>query len=382
MLEKKQELNRKRLSHGQRPEILVDITRMDIAGGFGQICTNFAPRLVKSQVEWANFIFLVKPERVGAFDGLAFDNLSDSTGHIRYAAVGDKEKVLSFLLPKVDLWHATDQDFRYRRHSQGCLQLMTVHDLNFLYEKSPAKQKRYLRRLQRRLDGSDYLTAISKFTANDVETHLHLRGKSIEVIPNGIEDIRFLKPSRPDFDNGQPFFFTIGQVRAKKNFHVLVAMMKDFPDHRLYICGDDRYPYAETVRAEIERHGLQDRVLMSGKIRMDEKVWLYAHCEAFLFPSFAEGFGLPVLEAMLFGKPVFASKATSLPEVCGPYAVLWDNYEPHYLSHSIRDGLERFFSHPEIIQEEISYALGFSYETYTQRYLDLYHRILFGEGFL
>lgn len=371
MLEKQQEANRRRLKNGQKPRILVDITRMDIPGGFGQICSNFAPRLAQSQIDWARFVFLVKPERVGVFD--------KEGSPIEYVAVGEKEKFLPFLLPKVDLWHATDQDFRYRRHSRDCLQLMTVHDLNFLYEKTPDKQKRYRKRLQKRISGSDYITAISEFTASDIRCHIHLAGKPLEIIPNGIEDVRFHQQSRPQFDNGQAFFFTIGQVRAKKNFHVLVEMMKDFPKHRLYICGDDQYSYADKVRSEIEKHGLQDRVLLTGKISMQEKVWLYAHCEAFLFPSYAEGFGLPVLEAMLFGKPVFASNATSLPEVCGPYAVLWNDYEPGYLSRSLSDGLERFASQPQIAQDEMEYALQFSYETYTKRYLELYRRVLLGD---
>lgn len=380
MLEKKQEANRRRLKNGQRPKILVDITRMDIPGGFGQICSNFAPRLAQSPIDWARFVFLVKPERVGVFDNLISEGtISKEISPVGYVAVGEKEKLFPFLLPKVDLWHATDQDFRYRRNFKDCIQLMTVHDLNFLYEKTPAKQKRYQKRLQRRINHSDYLTAISQFTASDVCSHIQLQGKTLEVIPNGIEDIRLHQQNRPGFDNGQAFFFTIGQVRAKKNFHVLVEMMKDFPCHRLYICGDDQYPYADMVRSEIEKHGLQDRVLLTGKISRQEKVWLYAHCEAFLFPSYAEGFGLPVLEAMLFGKPVFASNATSLPEVCGPYAVLWNSYEPGYLSRSLADGLERFASQPQIAQEEMEYALQFSYETYTHRYLELYRRVLLGE---
>lgn len=350
-----------------KPIIVVDFSRMDIAGGFGQICTNFAPRLAQSHIPWARFIFLVPPGHHGAFGD-----------HIGYHTVSPREKLFPILLPKADLWHATDQDFRYRRHGRHCLQLLTVHDLNFLYEKPPFKQKRYRHRLQSRIDASDYLTAISEFTAGDMRRHIDLKGKDIEIIPNGIEDISGLPGSRPAFDNGQEFFFTIGQVRPKKNFHVLVEMMKKFPQYRLYICGDDRHPYADTVRAEIERCGLQEQVVLTGQISRNEKVWLYRHCTAFLFPSFAEGFGLPVLEAMLFAKPVFASNATSLPEVCGPYAVLWENYRADYLARSLQDGLQSFASRPETGRKEQQYALSFTYERYTERYLNLYARILSG----
>lgn len=352
----------------RKKTILIDFTRIDIAGGFGQICANFAPRLAQAAPDWADFIFLVPEKHAGAYGS-----------HIRYAVAREKEKILPFLLPKTDLWHATDQDFRYRRHAKGCRQLLTVHDLNFLYEKTPLKQKRYLHRIQKRVNGSDYLTAISRFTESDLRSHIDLKGKEIEVIPNGIEDITHMKAHKPAFADNRPFFFTIGQVRPKKNFHVLVEMMKAFPDYRLYICGDAEHPYAEKVREEISRHGLQERVLLCGRIGQSEKVWLYNHCQAFLFPSFAEGFGLPVLEAMLFSKPVFASKSTSLPEVCGPYATLWENYRADYLAQSIRNGMEGFASRPDVAKAEKRYALSFSYDRYTERYLDLYRRILFGK---
>lgn len=352
----------------RKKTILVDFTRIGIAGGFGQICANFAPRLAKAESDLFRFVFLVKRGLSGSFGN-----------KVGYAEVSEKEKLLPFLLPEADLWHATDQDFRYRRHAKGCKQLLTVHDLNFRYEKTPLKQKRYLRRLQSRVDGSDYLTAISHFTRNDIEAHIDLKGKRVEVIQNGIEDLSALRPQRPAFDNQAPFFFTIGQVRPKKNFHVLVEMMKAFPEHRLYICGPDNHPYAEKVREEIARCQLQDRVLLTGQISPDEKAWLYARCEAFLFPSFAEGFGLPVLEAMQFGKPVFASNSTSLPEVCGPYATLWNNYQPAYLARSVKDGMERFAADPRIARDERDYALSFNYDRYTERYMELYQEILFGE---
>jgi len=59
-----------------------------------------------------------------------------------------------------------------------------------------------------------------------------------------------------------------------------------------------------------------------------QKAWLLANCKAFLFPSLLEGFGLPPIEAMYFGKPVVVARRTSLPEVCGDRAVYWDQFEP------------------------------------------------------
>ena len=63
---------------------------------------------------------------------------------------------------------------------------------------------------------------------------------------------------------------------------------------------------------------MADRVIIAGPVSADDKNWYYANCEAFAFPSLAEGFGLPVIEAMNHGKPVFLSRLTALPEWVAP----------------------------------------------------------------
>jgi glycosyltransferase involved in cell wall biosynthesis len=70
-----------------------------------------------------------------------------------------------------------------------------------------------------------------------------------------------------------------------------------------------------------------------------EKAWLYAHCEGFLFPSIAEGFGLPPIEAMHFGKPVFLSRLTSLPEVGGAAAHYFDSFDGAAMRAVVEAGL-------------------------------------------
>ena len=60
-----------------------------------------------------------------------------------------------------------------------------------------------------------------------------------------------------------------------------------------------------------------DDVILTGYVSDDELIWLYRHCFANLYPSFFEGFGLPILEAMQFGAPTFASKSSSIPEILG-----------------------------------------------------------------
>ena len=97
--------------------------------------------------------------------------------------------------------------------------------------------------------------------------------------------------------------------------------------------------------------------------------------EAFLFPSEGEGFGLPVVEAMQFGKAVFAANRTSLPEVCNGHAIMWEHLDTESMVQSIREHLPDFYKDEERLTRMKEHAASFSYEKHIQAYLDLYREL-------
>jgi len=152
--------------------------------------------------------------------------------------------------------------------------------------------------------------------------------------------------------------------------------MKHFPNHHLIIAGNNQTDYGSEILHEINKLGLNDRVILPGKINAEEKQWLYAHCEAFLFPSLAEGFGMPVIEAMKTGSPVFLSQYTSLPEIGGPLAFYFHKFEPEDMAQTINSGLEKVNQNPEHFSEEIKhYANKFNWQNCVSQYIELYNSI-------
>lgn len=103
---------------------------------------------------------------------------------------------------------------------------------------------------------------------------------------------------------------------------------------------------------------------------------MYAHCEAFLFPSLFEGFGLPVLEAMRFNAKVFSSRFTSLPEVCKNHATYFDSYVPEEMAATIKEGIAQWSKNSEEAKAAREYSLGYTYSKYTQTYINLYKKML------
>ena len=110
--------------------------------------------------------------------------------------------------------------------------------------------------------------------------------------------------------------------------------MKFLPEYDLYICGKDSFQYADEIRTQIKEKAVGN-VFVTGMIEQTEKIWLYRNCQAFLFPSRGEGFGLPVIEAMQFGKAVFISNYTCLPEISNGFAFIWEKLEPEAMAKSI-----------------------------------------------
>ena len=150
--------------------------------------------------------------------------------------------------------------------------------------------------------------------------------------------------------------------------------MRHFPEYDLYICGDAHFAYAEEVRNLIRENQLTN-VFLTDVISQSEKIWLYRNCEAFLFPSEGEGFGLPVVEAMQFGKAVFAANRTSLPEVCNGHALSCGNIWIQNLWWKVSGSIYLIFIKIRNAWKIKGHAASFSYEKHIQAYLDLYREL-------
>jgi glycosyltransferase involved in cell wall biosynthesis len=259
--------------------------------------------------------------------------------------------------------------------------VLNILDLNFLHEgKSPAKARQRLRRLQAKVDRANAILAISQFTADEVRTHLDTGDKPVHVVYLGVESSAPRDATRPSFLPPGAFLFTIGDISPKKNFGVLIDLAEHLPEYRLVVAGRKTSGYARAMQQEISRRGLQHQILMPGEVSDDQRQWLYQHCTAFLFPSLAEGFGLPVLEAMMRGRPVFMSDRTSLPEIGGPLGFYWHTFEPLAMADMCRQGLRFVQDRPEYSHQLRRHAEQFSWQRTAQQYLAIYQELSGGRA--
>jgi glycosyltransferase involved in cell wall biosynthesis len=161
-------------------------------------------------------------------------------------------------------------------------------------------------------------------------------------------------------------------MAPSKNIEAMLAMAAAWPAKPIVLAGA-----TSSYTGEVQRM-VAERKLSNVTVRLDldeaEKAWLYAHCEGFVFPSLAEGFGLPPIEAMHFGKPVFLSRLTSLPEVGGDVANYFDSFEAAAMRAVIEKGLAAHQRRgPDAL---VRHARSFSWARCAEAYLALYLRLL------
>ncbi|MDX1911999.1 MAG: glycosyltransferase [Saprospiraceae bacterium] len=172
-----------------------------------------------------------------------------------------------------------------------------------------------------------------------------------------------------------PFLFSIG-IHPKKNYHVLMPILAENKGYQWIIAGPDSRGYRAKIEQEAQRWGVADRINFCGPVGNEEKRNYYEQCSALLFPSLSEGFGLPVVEAMSLGKPVFLSDRTSLPEIGGKEAYYFSDFEPENLCKTFREGMQQFEKDPDKPARMIAWANQFSWEKAADQYLEFYQQLL------
>lgn len=354
-------------SNRQKFKILIDLDRLkDINNGLGQVALNIGNVLKNKVVADMEFTFLVPKQYVGYFgDGVAYKTTS----------LG--RRFFPSLYPKYDLWYTIHQDCSFFPGSRSTPFVMTINDLNFLGEKSPAKAERRLKSLQKIVNRASRLTAISEYSASIIRKHLEIGNIPLDIIYDGVEVFEYPDTKKPTYVPEGKILFSVGVVREKKNLMVLLPFLKNLPEeYVLVIAGNKNSQYALDIEQKVKDLGLGHRVVLPGLISDEDKYWLFSNCEAVLFPSKFEGMGFPPIEAMRSGKPVFASTFSSIPEVCGNMAYYWHDFDPVQMTQVFNTRMKEYYSNPQMSDKLKQYSLRYTWENSIEIYLNLFREVL------
>ena len=288
---------------------------------------------------------------------------------------------------KLDLFHSPD--FVLPPIQGNIPTLLTVHDLSFVHYPetfTPALVNYLNKVVPWSVARASHILADSEATRQDLIQLWQVDPAKITVLYSGVNrdfhpitDKKELKAARQKYGLGDaPYLLSVSTIQPRKNFQRLIRAFKPIAAnsaHNLIIAGGKGWLYDE-VLAEVEKQGLNGRVLFTGFVDDADLPALYTGAALFLFPSLYEGFGLPILEAMACGTPVVSSNASCLPEVVGQAGRLLSPMDEAGWTAVMQDLLDDPVERAEMVAAGFMQARQFSWSRAGRQLLALYQEMI------
>jgi glycosyltransferase involved in cell wall biosynthesis len=261
-------------------------------------------------------------------------------------------------------------------------QVTTIHDLVFKrYPESGLLAKGVEVVVPLAARRSTRIVTDSDASKSDLMRFLDVAGEKVDVAPLGpglpADAVGPPEPElRRSLELGEaPLVLSVLARRPHKNAERLIQAFAGVPEGVLVMPGYET-GHEETLERRIDEAGLGGRVHLLGWVDDATLDGLYRAADCFVFPSLAEGFGLPILEAMLRGTPVACSNATALPEVAGEAALLFDPLDVEAITVSVRRILEDRELSDRLRAAGRERAKRFTWDETARRTLDCYRKTL------
>lgn len=173
------------------------------------------------------------------------------------------------------------------------------------------------------------IVTVSEHSKQDLIHVLGIPERQISLCHPGVDPASGNRSDFPPLDLPADYLLCVARPDPHKNFRGLIEAYAALPaelraKHSLVLAGPEDERYSPGLQRLVQERGLGEHVIFTGAVQSEDLANLYAHARLFVFPSLYEGFGLPVLEAMVQGIPVITSQVSSMPEVAGEAAVLID----------------------------------------------------------
>jgi glycosyltransferase involved in cell wall biosynthesis len=288
---------------------------------------------------------------------------------------------------KLDLMHFThfNAPVLYRRPS-----VVTIHDLTLsLYPgkkmRSPWVRMAYHFTIRSIVKRASSVIAVSEHTKKDLVNLLHTNAAKINVVHEGvnpifhkINDQHIIDDFKVKMGFDRPYILYTGVWRSHKN---LVNLIRAFAilKHRykfpgiLVITGKED-PWYPEVKQTVNEEKLCGEVRFTGLVPDEDLVLLYNAASVYVLPSLYEGFGLPVLESFACGVPVCAARSSSLPEICGNAAELFDPKDPADIAAKVNLVYKDAAKREELIVRGRARVKEFSWEKMAKETLAIYNK--------
>jgi glycosyltransferase involved in cell wall biosynthesis len=255
--------------------------------------------------------------------------------------------------------------------------VITVHDLIFeeFHDIRKSKDPALLsKRVEDSVRRANKIIAISDFTRKKILKRYGVPAEKVILVPQAaderfhrITDQMAIEAVLRRYGIDSKFLLFVGEISERKNLirllnaYYLLHQRNKTGDRKLILVGKKTADTPKILR-KVSDLGLESRVLFTGYIPDEDLPFIYNGADLFVFPSLYEGFGMPPLEAMRCKVPVVASSATSIPEVVGTGALLFDPYNVDDIAGKIEQVLDQKIDTGALLQAASKQANQFSWE--------------------
>lgn len=283
----------------------------------------------------------------------------------------------------IEIFHGLSGEIPLGLKKHGIKSIVTIHDLIFMrYPEfySFFDRKIHYHKFKKAAQDADIVIAISKQTKDDIVHFLGINPSKIKVVYQGCQAVfkeHFNKNEKElvikKYNLPKQFILNVGTIEARKNVLVAVQAIKDIETH-LVIIGRET-SYTKEVKEYIVNNKLSGKVLFLKGLTNKELAIIYQLAHIFIYPSFFEGFGIPILEALYSKTPVITTKNGCFPEAGGPNSIYIDPKNIKEIKSNIEKLLADKILRQEITEKSYEFVQQFNDDCIAKNIMYIYNSI-------
>lgn len=286
----------------------------------------------------------------------------------------------------VQIFHGLSHEIPFAIQHTKIKSIVTIHDLIFLRFPEYYQfidRKLYQWKSKSACKRADKIIAISEKTKADIVEFYGTDPDKIEVIYQSCDD-SFKEPLPPQslkrikltYKLPDQYILNVGTIEQRKNLKLIIQSLKNVHDQYKLVVIGKQTSYFKEVEKEIEKLGLRNRIIFLKNIPFADLPGIYQMASLFVYPSFYEGFGIPIIEALYSKVPVIAATGSCLEEAGGPNSIYVNPEDSAGLSFHINQVLENVNLQNEMKEKGLEFVQKFNSPQVTQQLMNCYQNLI------
>lgn len=289
-------------------------------------------------------------------------------------------------LENMDIYHGLSNEIPFGLQKSGVKSVVTIHDLIFLrYPEfyKPIDRLIYKFKFKRACQKADRVIAVSEMTKRDIVDFFNISPDKIDVIYQGCDNSfkvaaaeELKKQVKEKYKLPDNYILYVGTIESRKNLLLALKALKESSNKIPLVAVGRPTPYMNEVKQYIKENGLENLVTFLHGVPFGDLPAIYQQATIFVYPSFFEGFGIPIIEALYSGIPVIAATGSCLEEAGGPDSI----YVNPNSVEQMRDAISYLINNPDqrnkMIASGKQYAKLFDEENIALELQKLYNKLI------